>query len=180
MKCHLEPVNIEDIDRLQEILENSTENRAKSHYNNDEISKLTKNAKNEFENMILYAENNIYKAVKDGNILGFGGVNMKYNVINCLYVSPEYTDNGVGSMIIEHIEQKAQKNGYSGLIVFSSLNAVDFYKKKGYKKVHNIKGECDIISEDIEHIMMVKKFGSSDLIIDENISSKLDFEIDKL
>lgn len=180
MDSNIKEVTLMDTEELQDILESSTRTRARSHYSSNDISKMISNSEKEFKNMVLKSEINIYKVELNDSIVGFGGINLEYNVINCLYVRPQHADNGIGSLILRKLEKDSKKNNTNGVIVFSSLNATSFYRKNGYNKVHKIKENCGIISEDIEHIMMIKEFGSEDLIIDNVILSKLDFDIDKL
>lgn len=55
-------------------------------------------------------------------------------------VEPEYQSSGLGSFILNYIEEYARSNGKKRVILDTSekaLHLIDFYKKRGYKFVHH-------------------------------------------
>lgn len=70
----------------------------------------------------------------DGDtILGLGIMDLGKSEINALYVAPDHAGQGVGSRISSELEKVARQQGVTQLTVFSTLNARQFYLKKGYQ-----------------------------------------------
>lgn len=73
---------------------------------------------------------------EDGNkIVGVGS--LKGNEITAIYVKSNMVGRGVGSSVLAHLEEFAKEQSCTELSMDSSLTAVNFYKKHGYKKVRN-------------------------------------------
>ena len=67
------------------------------------------------------------------------GVNgLQRNEVRTFYVNSTYHGKGVGRKLMENVEKIAKKRGIKKLIVKSSLYAVGFYEKMGFKKVKRI------------------------------------------
>ncbi len=89
-------------------------------------------------NLIEEARKNKYFTVKkDGIILGVGGYNT--NKIRTFFVKPKLQGQGIGKMIMEKVLMEAKKEGFKSLKCWSTLNAVNFYSKIGFKKIKKIK-----------------------------------------
>ncbi len=69
---------------------------------------------------------------EDGQILGFGVLDLGQSLINATYVSPKAVRRGVGRRLVEAMEQLAKQGGVSRLQLNSTLNAVPFYERLGY------------------------------------------------
>lgn len=74
-------------------------------------------------------------AENDNQIVGVGS--LKGNEITAIYVKSDMIGKGVGSLVLAYIEKIARQKGSTELSMDSSLTAVDFYEKHGYKKVRN-------------------------------------------
>jgi len=65
--------------------------------------------------------------------------------IKILYVKDNYRGKGLGKKLVNFIENEAKKQGYSELIVRSSIRyketAFGFYKKLGYSSAGKINGD---------------------------------------
>jgi len=55
-------------------------------------------------------------------------------VVQALYVHPQYSGNGIGIALLQDLESQAQSLGILELHLESSLNAVGFYVKAGYRQ----------------------------------------------
>jgi N-acetylglutamate synthase-like GNAT family acetyltransferase len=75
----------------------------------------------------------IYIIVDGERILGTAGLKNK-NVFS-VFVDPTYHGKGIGQKLMRYVEQVAKKREIDRLTLTSSLTAVGFYKKLGYKKV---------------------------------------------
>ena len=71
-------------------------------------------------------------AILNNRIVGFGCLDVSGNEIKKLYVSPDFSRRGIGSALIQYLEEQAKKEGCSRLKVYSTENAVTFYRRHGY------------------------------------------------
>jgi GNAT superfamily N-acetyltransferase len=78
----------------------------------------------------------IYVVVDDDRILGTAGLENS-NVFS-VFVNPTYHGKGIGQRLMAHVERVAKKRGIDRLRLTSSLTAVGFYKKLGYKKIKEV------------------------------------------
>jgi len=82
-------------------------------------------------------EINVYGVQSDGVLFGYITVSRKFH-ISQLYIAASAQRQGLGSMLINFIEQQAKKSGEARLTVKASLNAVPFYRKCGFETT------CDV------------------------------------
>ena len=104
----------------------------KSHYTKDETqawSKLLKPGR--YEKAI--DSKALFVADDDDSIVGFGHLDLENGRIEALYVSPKYVGIGVGKKILQTLEHVAEQSGSKIVHVSSTLNAVPFYKRAGYR-----------------------------------------------
>lgn len=67
------------------------------------------------------------------HILGFGMLNTQKNSIESLYVKPYRSGQGIGTALLKHIEKMACEHKIEELLLHSTLNAVAFYRARGYQ-----------------------------------------------
>lgn len=82
-------------------------------------------------------EVNVYGVQSDGILFGYIAVSRKFH-ISQLYVIASEQRQGLGSMLINFIEQQAKKLGETRITVKASLNAVPFYKKCGFETTSDV------------------------------------------
>lgn len=70
-------------------------------------------------------------ATINDEIVGLGG--LKGNEIRHMYVKVGFKGRGIGSKILDFLEQEAYYKGISSLIVNSVLHSKQFYVKNGFK-----------------------------------------------
>jgi len=59
---------------------------------------------------------------------------MKLFVLGLLdFKKKEHVEQGIGTKLLEKLDEEAQKNGIDSIHLRSLLNSVDFYEKAGYK-----------------------------------------------
>ena len=73
-------------------------------------------------------------AIIDGELAGFG--NTEGTEIDCLYVSDEHQREGIGSLILQNLENKAFSYGNT-IHVYSSITAEKFFLSRGYRKIRD-------------------------------------------
>ncbi|MDT5272305.1 MAG: hypothetical protein QOH49_4491 [Acidobacteriota bacterium] len=76
-----------------------------------------------------------FVAEEDGVVVGFGELGRAAGEIQGLYVSPDVTGRGVGWKLLCTLEECARAYGLESLHLTSSLNAVSFYERAGFRAV---------------------------------------------
>ena len=80
----------------------------------------------------------------DGAVRGFGcltlsaGEHLRADVdaeVTGVYVHPDAVREGVGTALLERLEEEARERGIESLGLWASLNAVGFYEHHGYERV---------------------------------------------
>ncbi|XP_020916847.1 uncharacterized protein LOC110254217 [Exaiptasia diaphana] len=64
--------------------------------------------------------------------------------VKALYVHPDHVGKGIGHQLLDHLQNIAQQKQAKKLTVFSTLNAISFYEKHGFKVIGMTKqrGNC--------------------------------------
>lgn len=92
---------------------------------------------------------------QDDNVIGVGRVHFRSDTesqVRYMAVREEWTNRGIGTLILTTLEQYAKENGASKIMLYARENAIDFYLKRGYFNqgpAHNLYGE-------IPHLFMTK------------------------
>jgi N-acetylglutamate synthase-like GNAT family acetyltransferase len=77
-------------------------------------------------------------AESDGRAIGFGGLDLTAKEqLRWLYLLPDYQRGGFGSKILQHLESIAWRSGLQSIRLHSTPNAVEFYSKRGYRRVED-------------------------------------------
>jgi N-acetylglutamate synthase-like GNAT family acetyltransferase len=79
-----------------------------------------------------------FVAEEDGVVVGFGELGQQAGAIQGLYVSPDVKGRGVGWRLLCTLEERARAYGLKSLRLTSSLNAVPFYERAGFKAVEEL------------------------------------------
>lgn len=74
----------------------------------------------------------VFVADVDGQIAGV--LRGRLNRLGSLFVAKEYHHQGIGAALVEHFEEAVREQGSQVIRVASSLYAVPFYLKMGYKR----------------------------------------------
>ena len=73
--------------------------------------------------------------------------------IRSMAVRTDMQGKGLGSQVIEYIEQKAKEKKLTQIILDARINAVKFYEKHGYVVI----GDSYLLFGTIQHFKMTKK-----------------------
>jgi putative acetyltransferase len=68
-----------------------------------------------------------------GHVIGFGSIVPSAHELRGLYVAPEHGRSGIGGMILQELEARAQERGVDELSVDASVNAEAFYRRHGFE-----------------------------------------------
>ena len=73
-----------------------------------------------------------------GSIIGFAATFGSLNIISAVFVEPNFTRRGIGSLLLQHLEREAINHKIPVLWVSSSLTGQNFYRANGYFKIARI------------------------------------------
>ena len=76
-------------------------------------------------------------AESEGKMVGLCTIGISEGLLKQCYVLPEYNGKGIARELVNRIESIAQEKGLSSLRLSSSLIALDFYKKQGYRELNS-------------------------------------------
>jgi len=91
-----------------------------------------------------------YVAVVHGRIVGTGSLNGK--TVRAVFVHPDYQGRGIGTKLMDAVENAANVQSVDTLTVQSSITAQPFYAKRGFKVVRETfygEEQTTVMSEDI-------------------------------
>ena len=80
----------------------------------------------------LSKEREFYVATENSKIIGT--ITIIHDYIGTVFVNPENSIKGIGTKLMKSIENLATQRKIKKLRLESSVNAVNFYEKLGYKK----------------------------------------------
>ena len=122
----------EDCESIWHVHIRAIRNVCGSHYTREEIDSWTAVLKPiRYKNAII--SGTLLVAVNGEAIVGFGNLNRDSGEVEAVYVDPEYVNLGIGIRLLRALERAAQEAGLTSLHLSSSLNAVPFYERAGYK-----------------------------------------------
>jgi len=90
-------------------------------------------------------------------MLGLCTIGISEGLLKQCYVLPEYNGRGIARELVKRAESIAQEKGLKSLKLSSSLIALDFYKKQGYKELNLYNYELDNGLQ-MPCVMMEKEF----------------------
>ncbi|MFP4403748.1 MAG: GNAT family N-acetyltransferase [Nanoarchaeota archaeon] len=81
---------------------------------------------------------------KEEKIIGTIAVDL--NNITTLFIDLNFQNKGYGSILLEHAEKIIKTQNYSHIKLNSSISAINFFDKKGYKIISNVEMEGQTVS----------------------------------
>lgn len=110
----------------------------KSHYTQQQIQAWTSSLNPESYREVIETRE-FFVVEDDKSIVGFGQLNSETEEVEAVYVSPKSVRCGLGTRVLQTLENLATEKGLKSLHLSSSLNAVPFYKQAGYTSQHESK-----------------------------------------
>lgn len=74
----------------------------------------------------------VHVAESDGDIVGYGALNVPAERIDAVYVRPAHHGEGIATALVKHLELSAEFQGILELDIIAAQNAVPFYESVGY------------------------------------------------
>ena len=109
-----------------------------SHYDDRQVEAWASKRTPEFYQRVL-ATQELFVAERAGEVVGFGQIDLESGTAVSLYISPEAAGGGVGSAMLNHLEELVRQHGWRHVYLTASLNAVPFFEKRGYQRVRPFK-----------------------------------------
>jgi GNAT superfamily N-acetyltransferase len=115
----------------------------------------------------LLGEGGFWVAEQDERLLGVGGwspdsLEAEFAWIRYLFVHPQATRRGIGRRLVEQAERSAYAAGRRRLRVWSSLNAVDFYRALGFLPERRARWPMRTALE-LDNVLMAKRIEQAPL-----------------
>ena len=104
-----------------------------THYEHDEVLSWANSSEPESFDISI-SQRATFVAEEAGRIVAFGQFNAEQSEVISLYVAPGFTCRGTGRTLLRMFEEMAKENGSSWMQMGSTLNAVGFFEKEGYKQ----------------------------------------------
>jgi len=153
----IRPAKREDSESIWRVHIRAIKEVCKSHYSEREIKTWVGVLKPvRYEGSI--EKGAFFVAVEGQQIVGFGNLNRDTGEVEAMYVDPDHLGRGVAMEILHNIEAVARDSGLTTLKVTSSLNAVAFYQKAGFKAQEQSKYLLPF--DEVACVPMVKELGS--------------------
>lgn len=83
-----------------------------------------------FQTLIALAQHDIWVVQRENDLVAFGVLHV--DEVSYLYVRAAWAGRGLGSRLLNVLEQTARRRGVGSLFVRSSLNARPFYERHGF------------------------------------------------
>jgi GNAT superfamily N-acetyltransferase len=75
-------------------------------------------------------------------IVGFGQFDPTESFIDAIYVDPNHIGRGVGTKIMNYLEEVTRSLNKTEICINASINAINFYEKCGYQQQGTFYIDC--------------------------------------
>jgi putative acetyltransferase len=124
----------EDREAISSVYVSAIRELAKTHYTAEQIEAWVGSRRPEYSQSTIEA-GRTYVAEYEGQIAGYGIIELETEQVQAVYVSPDHARKGIGTAVLQALEQAAVLAGIVTVRLTASLNAVGFYQKAGYLEV---------------------------------------------
>jgi len=122
----------EDREVLCQIQISAIRELGKSYYSQADLEAWTSGLTPERQGKDI-AERFVIVAEAESEILGFGALDTDRGRVRAVYVRPAHARKGIGSAILRALISEAKRLGLGQLHCHASLNAREFYERRGFK-----------------------------------------------
>lgn len=135
MTCQLPPAEAQDARAIVRTHRRSIQKLGRAYYDDETIEAWRETCSEERtrSNTIENHHEKTFVAEEEGEVIGFGVLNLENCEVGAVYIDPEMARGGAGTKLLEQLEQEAIQEGLTRLSVVASMNAVDFYQGNGYQ-----------------------------------------------
>lgn len=154
----LSEATMDDISKIQEIVYDSITDQYADMYPKNKLNALRTQEKNIVRELIVKRKYSAHMVEHDTQNIGFSCVDLRFGILNALYICPAHMSQGYGKKVLRECELSAESE-CGGLSVTAIPEARDFYTKNGYRTVQTT--DIEINSIELSSVILVKKFQSS-------------------
>jgi len=122
----------QDRESLCEIQVSAIRELGKSHYGEADLEAWSSGLSPERHGKYI-ADRFVIVAEAESEILGFGALDPDTGRVCAVYVRPDHAGKGIGSTILVTLISEAKRLGLRQLHCHASLNAREFYQRRGFK-----------------------------------------------
>ena len=134
MNINIRPATVQDSNAIANILITSVRTLGRLDYNNEQIEIIINlHHAESYREEIETGRIIMFVAEAETKIVGFGSISSDGRAIGDLYVLPNYTRQGIGTLLLKTLEQVALQKGVSKLWVMASLTARSLYSSCGFQ-----------------------------------------------
>lgn len=125
---------LKDVDQIYSLIYESVSELCKLHYTREKIDSFINN----LPSKVLY-----YKWLTDKimivccdmeTILSFAQYDPTDSFIDAIYVDPQHIGKGIGTNMLNYLEDVARQLNKTYIEINASINAINFYEKCGYEQ----------------------------------------------
>jgi ribosomal protein S18 acetylase RimI-like enzyme len=80
----------------------------------------------------------LFVAEAEDKVVGFSEINLENNEIKAIFIDLERNGEGIGSSMLNHLEQRLRNRNCGVSRLRAVLNAVGFYERNGYGRVERV------------------------------------------
>ena len=121
-----------DRENLSELHISSIKTLCGNHYSQEQIDAWTRVITPSVYDQALREKVFIVAYSSPQDLMGLGILDIQNAEISAIYIHPDVVGKGVGTALLDELEETSRKNEIARLIVHSTLNAKGFYSKRGY------------------------------------------------
>nr|BFD39722.1 GNAT family N-acetyltransferase [Pseudomonas sp. FFPRI_1] len=120
----------DDAQRVFDIRNQAINHQCCGHYPAADLQVWTAGSLGEYFVEVL--EKTGHVAVIDDQVTASGMLDLETGQVDAVFVDPAYMGQGIGQQMMNYLEALALQAGLTHLILDSTLNAADFYRRCGF------------------------------------------------
>ncbi len=124
---------VQDAAAIRNLHQASIRRLCSGHYTPEQIERWTNRPVEAYEKAIQ--DYTVLVAEFQGELVGFGQMDLQAGLIHAIYVHPDYARRRIGSLLLMFLECAALQAKLERLTLASTLNAVEFYRAQDYTEI---------------------------------------------
>lgn len=137
MEVQLRRMSPNDVDEIIDVHKKSVYGLCKDFYTEEQMKVWTGMFSAKIGEGLANPDNIGIVVIEKSSIVGYGFFNKQDKEVKGIYLIPDVAKKGVGYKILSGLESIAKEYGLDELVLNSTLNAVAFYEKCGFRKIRD-------------------------------------------
>lgn len=141
--CTLRPAVTDDVEQILFVHVAAIIDRGPSAYSDRQVAAWAAKTEGTDRYVIAIEEPTIdlVVATVDDRVIGFGQPDRDVGEIEALFVDPEWMGRGIGSNLLQELEQRIIADGFDVVRLRAVRNATEFYEERGYERVETVENQ---------------------------------------